>query len=106
MVLDRDPDSPTRGFCVDRSTQAPSTATVKQEICNHLVFPLRIWGQPKARPVLLLHGFPQESSTWYGGGKQILRARKFHRCQKVITSCWRHLRPRCWSLCGNTYGRP
>ncbi|HEY6926068.1 MAG TPA: alpha/beta hydrolase [Steroidobacteraceae bacterium] len=32
--------------------------------CNGLVFPVLLWGDPTARPVLLLHGFPQEPATW------------------------------------------
>jgi len=43
---------------------ATSAATTKQVAGNGLVFPTSIWGCPKARPVLLLHGFPQEPSTW------------------------------------------
>ena len=45
-------------------TEATPAATVKQVHCNGLVFPVLIWGRSKARPVLLLHGFPQEPFTW------------------------------------------
>ncbi len=31
---------------------------------NGLTFPVMMWGRATARPVLLLHGFPQEPSTW------------------------------------------
>jgi pimeloyl-ACP methyl ester carboxylesterase len=44
--------------------EATAAATTKQVPCNGLVFPLLMWGRPKARPVLLLHGFPQEPVTW------------------------------------------
>jgi pimeloyl-ACP methyl ester carboxylesterase len=49
---------------MDSFTQAASAASTKQVACNGLVFPLLIWGRPQARPVLLLHGFPQEPFTW------------------------------------------
>jgi pimeloyl-ACP methyl ester carboxylesterase len=49
---------------MESSTAATYAATTKQVSCNGLVFPLLTWGRPKARPVLLLHGFPQEPFTW------------------------------------------
>lgn len=44
--------------------ETTSAATVERVHCNGLIFPVLIWGCPKARPVLLLHGFPQEPFTW------------------------------------------
>ena len=49
---------------MESSTEAASAATTRQVACNGLVFPLLMWGRPQARPVLLLHGFPQEPFTW------------------------------------------
>lgn len=48
---------------MESSAAATRAATTKQVSCNGLVFPLLTWGRPKARPVLLLHGFPQEPFT-------------------------------------------
>ena len=41
----------------------PSPMT-KRVPCNGLTFPVLIWGPAGGRPILLLHGFPQEPSTW------------------------------------------
>jgi pimeloyl-ACP methyl ester carboxylesterase len=49
---------------MDSFTEATSAATTERVACNGLVFPLLRWGRPDARPVLLLHGFPQEPLTW------------------------------------------
>lgn len=49
---------------MDSSTETTSAATTQRLHCNGLFFPVLTWGRPKARPVLLLHGFPQEPSTW------------------------------------------
>jgi pimeloyl-ACP methyl ester carboxylesterase len=38
--------------------------TTKRLPCNGLTFPILIWGPSAGRPILLLHGFPQEPSTW------------------------------------------
>ena len=38
--------------------------TIEQLQCNGLTFPVMRWGRAAGRPVLLLHGFPQEPSTW------------------------------------------
>jgi pimeloyl-ACP methyl ester carboxylesterase len=54
-------------------TEATSAATVKQVPCNGLIFPLLMWGPPKARPVLLLHGFPQEPLTWSAVAETLAR---------------------------------
>lgn len=32
--------------------------------CNGLTFPILKWGFGEGRPILLLHGFPQEPATW------------------------------------------
>jgi pimeloyl-ACP methyl ester carboxylesterase len=40
---------------------SPTTTRLR---CNGLTFPVLIWGSEGGRPVLLLHGFPQEPSTW------------------------------------------
>jgi len=52
------------GFSMERFSEASSVSTTKLISCNDLVFPMLIWGDSKARPVLLLHGFPQEPFTW------------------------------------------
>lgn len=49
---------------MDSSTETTFAATTKQVHCNGLAFPVLTWGAPEGRPVLLLHGFPQEPSTW------------------------------------------
>jgi pimeloyl-ACP methyl ester carboxylesterase len=40
----------------------PPTTTALQ--CDGLTFPVLTWGREAGRPILLLHGFPQEPSTW------------------------------------------
>jgi pimeloyl-ACP methyl ester carboxylesterase len=47
--------NPLKAFTV------PITREVK---CNGLSFPVLTWGSDGARPILLLHGFPQEPATW------------------------------------------
>lgn len=39
----------------------PNTTKLR---CNGMTFPVLIWGSEDGRPILLLHGFPQEPSTW------------------------------------------
>lgn len=46
------------------SMDSYADVTTKQLHCNGLTFPVLFWGPPRGRPVLLLHGFPQEPSTW------------------------------------------
>lgn len=43
------------------SITAPAAEHVQ---CNGLVFPILRWGSNGGRPILLLHGFPQEPATW------------------------------------------
>jgi pimeloyl-ACP methyl ester carboxylesterase len=40
------------------------SAVARQVPCNELIFPVLVWGRERGRPVLLLHGFPQEPFTW------------------------------------------
>jgi pimeloyl-ACP methyl ester carboxylesterase len=40
---------------------SPTTMSLQ---CSGLTFPVLIWGSEGGRPILLLHGFPQEPSTW------------------------------------------
>lgn len=49
---------------MDSITQTTATARIERVACDGLVFPVLVWGRPRARPVLLLHGFPQEPLTW------------------------------------------
>jgi pimeloyl-ACP methyl ester carboxylesterase len=44
-----------------KETFSPITKRVQR---NGLTFPVLIWGPEGGRPILLLHGFPQEPSTW------------------------------------------
>jgi len=44
--------------------EATSSLVVQQVPSNGLTFPVMVWGRDTARPVLLLHGFPQEPATW------------------------------------------
>jgi pimeloyl-ACP methyl ester carboxylesterase len=46
------------------SPKAAPSPTMKSVRCNGLRFPVATWGSEGSRPVLLLHGFPQEPSTW------------------------------------------
>ncbi len=46
---------------ITETTIAPATQHVQ---CNGLNFPVLSWGPDGGRPILLLHGFPQEPSTW------------------------------------------
>ena len=43
------------------ATLPPATVAVR---CNGLTFPVLVWGADGGRPMLLLHGFPQEPATW------------------------------------------
>ena len=45
-------------------TAAVSASALRQVQAGGLTFPVLSWGRAGARPVLLLHGFPQEPSTW------------------------------------------
>lgn len=49
---------------MERFTEASSSPVTRQVSCNELTFPVLIWGHERGRPVLLLHGFPQEPYTW------------------------------------------
>jgi pimeloyl-ACP methyl ester carboxylesterase len=51
------------GYSMER-VEAISSPITQQISSNGLTFPVMIWGRRTARPVLLLHGFPQEPSTW------------------------------------------
>lgn len=44
--------------------KAIPSGAIEQLQCNGLTFPVLRWGCAGGRPVLLLHGFPQEPSTW------------------------------------------
>lgn len=44
--------------------EANSSPITRQIPRNGLTFPVLTWGSPQGRPVLFLHGFPQEPSTW------------------------------------------
>lgn len=39
-------------------------ASTMELSCNGLTFPTLTWGPETGRPILLLHGFPQEPRTW------------------------------------------
>jgi len=47
----------------------PQTLNVR---CNSLTFPVLKWGPDGGRPVLLLHGFPQEPATWTAVAEALL----------------------------------
>lgn len=49
---------------MERITEVSSSPAARQVPCNDLVFPVLEWGRERGRPVLLLHGFPQEPFTW------------------------------------------
>lgn len=44
-----------------KTVPAPTTRELQ---CNGLTFPVLMWGPEGGRPILLLHGFPQEPVTW------------------------------------------
>jgi pimeloyl-ACP methyl ester carboxylesterase len=52
------------GGCMKNTPVAASFARTREVRCGALTFPVLIWGPDEARPVLLLHGFPQEPATW------------------------------------------
>jgi len=58
---------------MESSTEATAAATTGRVACNGLLFPLLTWGSPESRPVLLLHGFPQEPFTWSAVAKILAR---------------------------------
>lgn len=50
-----------------QSAGAPQSNAVprsKQVMADGLRFPTLAWGRPEGRPVLLLHGFPENARTW------------------------------------------
>ena len=52
------------GGCMESSAKAvPLPKTIEVD-WDGLTFPVVTWGAPGARPILLLHGFPQEPATW------------------------------------------
>lgn len=58
---------------MDSFTEPAYAARTERVACNGLVFPVLTWGDPKARPVLLLHGFPQEPFTWSAVAEALAR---------------------------------
>lgn len=51
---------PIRSHAYERSL-CPSTLSIEYD---GLTFPVAVWGTDGDRPILLLHGFPQEPATW------------------------------------------
>jgi pimeloyl-ACP methyl ester carboxylesterase len=49
---------------MDGFAETNFSPTRKQVRCNGLTFPVLVWGPDGGRPLLLLHGFPQEPLTW------------------------------------------
>lgn len=47
-----------------QATPLPAAPQAKTVRANGLAFPTLAWGSPEGRPVLLLHGFPQDARTW------------------------------------------
>ena len=46
------------------NASVPRSARTVELRCNGLTFPVLIWGPDGGRPIVLLHGFPQEPATW------------------------------------------
>lgn len=57
-------DGCRRGSSMERTTNTALLPVTQLVPSNGLTFPVMMWGRPTARPVLLLHGFPQEPATW------------------------------------------
>ena len=49
---------------MDTFADTNPSRTATEVRCNGLTFPVLTWGAEGGRPLLLLHGFPQEPSTW------------------------------------------
>ncbi|HEY6970162.1 MAG TPA: alpha/beta fold hydrolase [Candidatus Angelobacter sp.] len=49
---------------MERIFESITVSAVEHVQCNGLVFPMLKWGSSSGRPILLLHGFPQEPGTW------------------------------------------
>ena len=49
---------------MDSTSTVDSPFTTRLLQSNGLTFPVLFWGSEKERPILLLHGFPQEPATW------------------------------------------
>jgi pimeloyl-ACP methyl ester carboxylesterase len=52
------------GASMDSFTETKPSRTATGVRSNGLTFPILTWGAEGGRPILLLHGFPQEPSTW------------------------------------------
>lgn len=69
---------------MDGFSKAVSYPTLKPVPCNGLTFPVLIWGPANGRPILLLHGFPQEPLTWAPVAEALVRDgfQAFAPCQR------------------------
>ena len=47
-----------------QATPLPAAPQAKTVLAQGLAFPTLAWGPPDGRPVLLLHGFPEDARTW------------------------------------------